>query len=616
MWSDRTCYSGDIMSGEKEKHIRKGSDPLIQTARGKLQTKRSKLNDQINRELLMRKGAENLFRATENKRLKELVSLELSFFNSNIQLLKEELLELNSSVEVYQHDSVAASIPMIPMGLKETKEVDFKIPIKDFILEHYSEDGESYDREIQELMDIRQAVRTPVRDETGVDLLFQYYNQLYFMEKRFFPPDRRIGIHFTWFDSLTGVPHTQRTVGYEKGSILFNIAALYTQIACKQDRTTIGCLEKATRYFERAAGAFRHLHNNFSHAPSMDMRPQTLSALVYLMLAQAQECTLEMRMLGGVPQGILSYLRVAQEAAMVSKNFMGIDVFESQGWVPLEVKQKNLICPKPPATLEQRKLQGKGHLREAILLHEEALRIHNLCKQLRKIDTFQGILRHAHDRTLAKFAELEEEDDFTELVDVPLILAQVEHQVAPIPPELPKHKVPDVFERLGPIKIFSAKTQWSAPRTVTLQRRPEGFGFSVRGDMPVIVADVESQSVAEEEGMKVGDFVVQVSGVDTKWAHHDDVVKLVRQAGNSLTVKLVTPMGQSFLDQRVSPPASIPSTPSTPTRMQSPNGSMVSSKSGKSGKRLSASWIFARKNSNKDNVLERTVPSNSEVMLR
>lgn len=27
-----------------------------------------------------------------------------------------------------------------------------------------------------------------------------------------------------------------------------------------------------------------------------------------------------MRMLGGVPQGILSYLRVAQEAAMVSKN--------------------------------------------------------------------------------------------------------------------------------------------------------------------------------------------------------------------------------------------------------------------------------------------------------
>jgi hypothetical protein len=39
-----------------------GSDPLISTARGKLQSRRSKLNDQINRELRMRNGAENLFR--------------------------------------------------------------------------------------------------------------------------------------------------------------------------------------------------------------------------------------------------------------------------------------------------------------------------------------------------------------------------------------------------------------------------------------------------------------------------------------------------------------------------------------------------------------------------
>lgn len=39
-----------------------GSDPLTQTARGKLQTRRAKLNDQINKELRMRSGAENLYR--------------------------------------------------------------------------------------------------------------------------------------------------------------------------------------------------------------------------------------------------------------------------------------------------------------------------------------------------------------------------------------------------------------------------------------------------------------------------------------------------------------------------------------------------------------------------
>lgn len=87
---------------------------------------------------------------------------------------------------------------MIPLGLKETKEIDFKEPFKDFILEHYSEDGNRYEEVISELMDLRQAMRTPLRDHSGISLLFQYYNQLYYVERRFFPPDRSLGIYFEW----------------------------------------------------------------------------------------------------------------------------------------------------------------------------------------------------------------------------------------------------------------------------------------------------------------------------------------------------------------------------------------------------------------------------------
>ena len=43
-----------------------------------------------------------LDRASTNKKMKETVALELSFVNSNLQLLKEQLAELNSSVELYQ----------------------------------------------------------------------------------------------------------------------------------------------------------------------------------------------------------------------------------------------------------------------------------------------------------------------------------------------------------------------------------------------------------------------------------------------------------------------------------------------------------------------------------
>lgn len=85
-----------------------GSDPRIATCRGKLQNKRCKLNQEINKELRLRAGAENLFKATTNRKLKDTVALELSFVNSNLQLLKEQLSSLNSSVEIYQNDRLVS----------------------------------------------------------------------------------------------------------------------------------------------------------------------------------------------------------------------------------------------------------------------------------------------------------------------------------------------------------------------------------------------------------------------------------------------------------------------------------------------------------------------------
>ena len=67
--------------------------------------------------------------------MRETVALELSFVNSNLQLLKEQLAELNSSVEVYQNGTgEEPEIPMIPLGLKETKEIDFREPFKVFLI--------------------------------------------------------------------------------------------------------------------------------------------------------------------------------------------------------------------------------------------------------------------------------------------------------------------------------------------------------------------------------------------------------------------------------------------------------------------------------------------------
>ncbi|XP_012941676.1 rhophilin-2 [Aplysia californica] len=654
----------------QENVFRKGCDPLSQTARGKLQNQRQKLNEKINKELRMRTGAENLYRAAENnKKLRERVSLELSYFNSNIQLLKEQLAEMNSSVTVYQHENSTSITPMIPLGLKETTAIDFTTAFKDEILEHYSEDGEKYLGEMKELQDLREAVRTPSRNQAGVELLMEYFNQLSYVERRFFSSRRQLAVFFHWYDCLTGVPNTQRSIGFEKGSVLYNMGALYTQIACKQDRTTKEGVVQSIVNFEKAAGIFQYLATHFSHAPSQDMQQESLAMLVSLMLAQAQECVLESRLICGSKDGIFACTQIAQEASMVSQRYkdthekMSLEPTKSYlpfSWLAMaETKQhffrglshyyialalleqkdsregKKLKMmfeaihaesestengvQQVPVTDDEQKNLGKGHLREAVVNHEESIRIHNLCKQLRKIDSFRDILQKTHERAVNKFSSLEEEDDFSELILVPEIAPRSEHKALFVLPDFSKVKVIDIFRKLGPISVFNASSDWSAPRVVVLERQPtEGFGFSVKGDSPVVVADMEAGSVAARSGMKVKDYIVGVGIVDTKWAKHEAVVQLVKQASLSLKLMLVTPMPKP--EPSATRPFSTISLPTSPLKqVQITSQAAATERERKSHSRLSAPWMFVRRNSSKDRTSERpkstAVPVNGNIKL-
>ncbi|XP_063217122.1 rhophilin-2 isoform X2 [Bacillus rossius redtenbacheri] len=622
-----------------------GSDPRVATCRGKLQNKRSKLNQEINKELRLRAGAENLFKATTNRKLKETVALELSFVNSNLQLLKEQLAELNSSVELYQNDSTQPVMPMIPLGLKETKEIDFREPFKDFILEHYSEDGSHYEDAIADFMDLRQAMRTPLRDTAGVALLFQYYNQLYFVERRFFPPDRSLGIYFEWYDSLTGVPSCQRTVAFEKACVLFNMGALYTQLGAKQDRLLPKGLDSAVDSFLRASGTFRYILDNFTNAPSMDLGPEMLDMLVQLMLAQARECLFEKLDLQSRDRRDIDVcLDLAQEAAQVaevySKVHALISVAAVRDYVPyswaalVQVKREHYaalshfhvaagvlgarladLSPRTRDTLQflheegdartqlevrlpqddaERKLLGRAHLREALLLHEESQRLHRMCRELRGKAALSAVLKKCHSRAMDAYTYAEEEDDFREVLDPPRVLSSTKFQLSLTPPDFSHYRVEDLFRGLGPVAIFSAKHHWTAPRSVQLQRLGgEGFGFSVRGDAPVIVAGVDQGSLADFGGMKEGDFIVAISDRDVKWSAHEEVVKLIKLAGDTLSLKLVTPMDKSYLKQPKGGPKGSVSTSSSSSGVSSGQPSPAGSLTGNSHKKLT--WNPFRK---------------------
>ncbi|XP_058421038.1 rhophilin-1 isoform X5 [Diceros bicornis minor] len=409
-------------------------------------------------------------RATSNARVRETVALELSYVNCNLQLLKEELEDLSSSVDAAQPESEGVTVPMIPLGLKETKELDWSTPLKELISGHFGEDGTSYEAEIRELEDLRQAMRTPSRSKAGLELLMAYYNQLCLLDARFAAPAGSLGLLFHWYDSLTGLPAQQRALAFEKGSVLFNIGALHTQIGARQDRSCPEGARRAAEAFQRAAGAFSLLRENFSRAPSLDMSPASLSMLEQLMAAQAQECVFEGLSLPAPmdPHDCLAQLRLAQEAAQVAAEYglahrtmtqPPVRDYVPFPWTTLvHVKAEHFralahyhaamaLCDGPPAAevefpaleqvflglpasseprgpalpqeQEERRKLGKAHLKRAILGQEEALRLHAVCRALRRVDLLQAVLVQALQYSLAKYSELDREDDFFEATEAP-----------------------------------------------------------------------------------------------------------------------------------------------------------------------------------------------------
>ena len=65
------------------------------------------------------------------------------------------------------------------------------------------------------------------------------------------------------YDSLTGVPSCQRTLAFEKGSVLFNIGALHTQMGARQDRSAPAGIDRAVEAFQKAAGSEPQIHRRW-----------------------------------------------------------------------------------------------------------------------------------------------------------------------------------------------------------------------------------------------------------------------------------------------------------------------------------------------------------------
>lgn len=192
----------------------------------------------------------------------------------------------------------------ISVPLKKSSEVDLVKPLSKFVTVTYpsGEEQAEYLRAVEELNKLRKsALGRPLdKHESSLEVLLRYYDQLCSVEPKFPFTENQLCLTFTWKDafdkgSLFGgsVKLALASLGYEKTCVLFNAAALASQIAAEQNLDNDEGLKAAAKYYQLASGAFGHIKDTVLSAlnrePTADISPETVGTLSLIMLAQAQE---------------------------------------------------------------------------------------------------------------------------------------------------------------------------------------------------------------------------------------------------------------------------------------------------------------------------------------
>ncbi|XP_037650442.1 programmed cell death 6-interacting protein isoform X1 [Sebastes umbrosus] len=192
----------------------------------------------------------------------------------------------------------------ISVPLKKSSEVDLVKPLSKFVTATYpaGEEQVEYLRAVEELNKLRRnALGRPLdKHESSLEVLLRYYDQLCAVEAKFPFSENQLCLTFTWKDafdkgSLFGgsVKLALASLGYEKTCVLFNAAALASQIASEQNLDNDEGLKAAAKFYQLASGAFGHIKDTVLSAlnrePTMDISPETVGTLSNIMLAQAQE---------------------------------------------------------------------------------------------------------------------------------------------------------------------------------------------------------------------------------------------------------------------------------------------------------------------------------------
>ncbi|XP_008776264.2 vacuolar-sorting protein BRO1-like [Phoenix dactylifera] len=240
---------------------------------------------------------------------------------------------------------------MLSVQEKKTAAVDLYGPLRQYIAATFSErEAQANEDDLQTVRQMRSDLESPSSTasspELRRDLLQHYFRALALIEPRFPISPDRAHVHslaFTWHDAFKANKKVSLpSIHIEKAAVLFNLAAVYSQIALSADRSSAAGLKQACNSFQAAAGAFAFLRDHVAAkavaaGATLDVSPECAFMLERLMLAQAQECFFEKVIADAKPPGLCS--KVARqvglyyEEAYAALNASPLNQYFDRTWV-------------------------------------------------------------------------------------------------------------------------------------------------------------------------------------------------------------------------------------------------------------------------------------------
>ncbi|XP_035477212.1 programmed cell death 6-interacting protein isoform X1 [Scophthalmus maximus] len=432
----------------------------------------------------------------------------------------------------------------ISVPLKKTSEVDLVKPLSKFVTAAYpaSEEQAEYLRAVEELNKLRKnALGRPLdKHESSLEILLRYYDQLCAIEPKFPFSENQLCLTFTWKDafdkgSLFGgsVKLALASLGYEKTCVLFNAAALASQIASEQNLDNDEGLKAAAKYYQLAGGAFGHIKDTVLSAlnrePTMDISPETVCTLSHIMLAQAQEVFFLKATSDKMKDALIA--KLANQAA----DFY-CDAFKQCQYKDNLPKYFYFQEVIPVLAAKHCIMQANAELHQSILAKqkkrfgEEIARLQHAADLVKNVasryDEYVSV-KDLSDKINRALTAAKKDNDFIyhdrvpEVKDLEHICKAVLVKASPITPPL-SQKFTDLFEKMVPMavqqsmSIYSQRKAETVNRLVGTMRETTNLcnGVLASLNLPAALEDLSGDSIPQSIAEKARS-VVQLGGLQS-----------------------------------------------------------------------------------------------------